>query len=230
MDLDFNCVLDENHKIFFGTKSGKGDIGETFCEFFLENKGLKVKNLNFPKRNTKGIDLEFTDNLGLYLNRGGLGVVQCRGSIRCPSSKHTDCRPQKDRFKISEEKSLNTKQVTNEKNASLFWSISALYPIDEDNTLLFFFFATDQFMKSFPETPYILLTNRIWSFQRKGANDDFFKGFVFKIYKIKTLDVLKLKSISDKNNLRDAKEFLKNMFIEEKESLNNIKEINGFDE
>lgn len=129
------------------SKAAKGDLGEATCISVLSDYGVEVKNLNMTARNRRGIDLTFLDGNGTFVSPGEIGAVQCRGGIRTPYNKnHT--RPEWDGSMARNAKIARAEEEAEALKAPLFWSIAYYYPHDEENTLLFFFLATNEFMRS----------------------------------------------------------------------------------
>lgn len=138
---------DEMEKLTIITKDALGDIGEAACMSVLSEFGATLVNLNEEKRNHRGIGLTFLDGEGVFVERGGTGVVQVEARLRNPNNNATYNRPERDRIKTPLSKVARAEHQAAERNAPLFWSIVLFYPYNEDNVLCFFFLTTNEFMQ-----------------------------------------------------------------------------------
>lgn len=203
-----------DHPIFHGSTkhtAGKGDLGEAICMSILKDCGLHVENLNQKGRNVPGIDLLFIDSAGSYLSPGSRGVVQCRGGIRNLHNSRLYNRPECDGVKIDNPKIKSAEAQAILKNADLFFSIAYLYPQNEDETALFFFLATDAFMKRYCSESYgyRFWTHRILEIFMPTDNAipaRVAEGLQFRIYMFNTSEVMDLKDVSEGLNIGNTVE------------------------
>lgn len=210
------CILPPEHPIFHGGgryKAGKGDIGEAVCALVLEEYSLEVRNMNVVERNYPGIDLLFNDQLGKCLKSSQTGAVQCRGGIRNPY-KHDGTRPEWDGCKIPTEKIARAERMSEKKEAELFYSIAYFYPQDEQHTTLFFFFASNDFMRRYCSQKY---GYRFWTHEileriplsEENETSLYPEGLLFRIQQYSTQDILEIKERAEKLDIKRAVEDLK---------------------
>lgn len=212
------CSLPADHPIFRSgpkNKAGKGDLGEAICASILEDYGLEVKNLNQAVRNAPGIDLIFNNKKDRYPALGASGAVQCRGGIRNQHKSRLYNRPECDGSKIDNPKIKRAEEQARTINADLYFSIAYLYPRDEDETVLFFFLATNDFMRRYCSESYgyRFWTHRIFDMfmpVEGRPSTQTGKGLLFRMYMFNTRDILDLMDSAESLNLDATISLLKN--------------------
>lgn len=197
---------EEMDELAAASKAAKGDLGEATCISVLSDYGVTVKNLNSDARNRRGIDLTFQDKTGVFLGTGGIGAVQCRGGIRNPYNKD-GTRPEWDGSMVRKAKIAKAEQEAAALKAPLFWSIAYFYPHDEENTLLFFFLATNEFMRSplcSRNHGYRFYTHHVlnrYGIKPSSPSADGAKGLLFRMRVYQTQDIRKIKTIAEQLNI-----------------------------
>lgn len=215
------CSLPDNHPIFRGGSkhtAGKGDLGETICTLILEDYGLEVENLNQEGRNAPGIDLIFSDTKDRYPTLGASGVVQCRGGIRNLHNSRLYNRAECDGSKIDNPKIKRAEEQANIRNAKLYFSIAYLYPQDEDETILFYFLATNDFMKQYCSESY---GYRFWTHRildmfmpaEEATSRQAAKGLLFRMHMFNTQDIISLKDSAESLNLDTTMNLINNTVL-----------------